>query len=134
MMISKRPYLLRAFYEWIVDNRLTPYILLDAEIPHVEAPMQYIKDGKITLNISMEAVLNLKITNRAIQFYACFNGRAEIVYAPIAAVLAIYARENGEGMVFTEETSNPGDTGNPPPSSPPPRVRPGTPPKLSIVK
>ena len=133
-MISNRSYLLRAFYDWIVDNHLTPYILLDAEIPHVEIPTQYVKEGKITLNISIDAVLHLKIDNKAIQFDASFNGQSMLVYAPIKAVLAIYARENGQGMVFTEEESNQGDTDGTPPSSPPPRVRPGTPPKLSIVK
>ncbi|MES2997962.1 MAG: ClpXP protease specificity-enhancing factor [Pseudomonadota bacterium] len=133
-MISNRSYLLRAFYDWIVDNHLTPYILLDAEIPHVEVPTQYVKEGKITLNISIDAVLHLKIDNKAIQFDASFNGQSMLVYAPIKAVLAIYARENGQGMVFTEEESNQGDTDGTPPSSSPPRVRPGKPPKLSIVK
>jgi stringent starvation protein B len=133
MMISNRSYLLRAFYDWIVDNHLTPYVLLDAEIPHVEVPQQYVKDGKITLNISTDAVLNLKIDSKAIRFDASFNSQSILVYAPIKAVLAVYARENGQGMVFTEEESDQGDTNGTPPS-PPPRVRPGTPPKLSIVK
>lgn len=131
-MISNRSYLLRAFYDWITDNKLTPYILLDAEIPHVEVPKQYVKDGKITLNISIDAILDLKIDNKAIQFEASFNGQSTLVYAPIKAVLAIYARENGQGMVFSEEESSQGDDGDGTPP-PPPRVRPGGP-KLSIVK
>lgn len=130
MKISNRSYLLRAFYDWIVDNHLTPYILIDAELPHVEVPKQYVQDGKITLNISPDAVLNLKKDNKAIQFEASFNGQSMLVYAPIKAVLAIYARENGQGMVFSEEEDNQGN-GTPPE---PPRVRPGTRPKLSIVK
>lgn len=131
-MISNRSYLLRAFYDWIVDNRLTPYILIDAELPHVEVPKQYVQDGKITLNISPDAVLNLKRDNKAIQFEASFNGQSMLVYAPIKAVLAIYARENGQGMVFSEEEDNQGDGDGTPPE--PPRVRPGARPKLSIVK
>jgi stringent starvation protein B len=134
MMISNRAYLLRAFYDWITDNKLTPYILLDAETPHVEVPKQYVKDGKITLNISLEAILDLKIDNKAIQFEASFNGQSTPVYAPIKAVLAIYARESGQGMVFSEEAnSQGGDSDGTPPTTPPPRVRPGGP-KLSIVK
>ncbi|MGC1854275.1 MAG: ClpXP protease specificity-enhancing factor [Candidatus Aquirickettsiella sp.] len=129
MMTSNRSYLLRAFYDWIIDNQLTPYILLDTELPHVEVPKQCIKDGKITLNISTDAILNLKIDTQAIQFEASFNGQSMLIYAPIQAVLAIYTRENGQGMVFTEEES--GDEGGNPT---PPRVRPGTKPKLSIVK
>lgn len=129
MMTSIRPYLLEAYYKWIIANHLTPYILLDAEQPHVEVPKQCIKDGKITLNISTDAILNLKIDNQAIQFEASFNGQSMLIYAPIQAVLAIYTRENGQGMVFTEEES--GDEGGNPT---PPRVRPGTKPKLSIVK
>ena len=130
MMTSNRSYLLRAFYDWIIDNHLTPYILIDTELPHVEVPKQCIKDGKITLNISVDAILNLKIDTQAIQFEARFNGQSMLIYAPIQAVLAIYAKENGQGMVFTEEESN--EEGGS--TVPPPRVRPGTKPKLSIVK
>mgnify|MGYP003492586896 FL=1 len=130
MMTSNRSYLLRAFYDWIIDNHLTPYILIDTELPHVEVPKQCIKDEKITLNISVDAILNLKIDTQAIQFEASFNGQSMLIYAPIQAVLAIYAKENGQGMVFTEEESN--EEGGS--TVPPPRVRPGTKPKLSIVK
>lgn len=130
MMTSNRSYLLRAFYDWIVDNHLTPYLVLDAELPHVEVPKQCIKNGKITLNISPNATLNLKINTQAIEFEASFNGQTMLIYAPIQAVLAIYSRENGQGMVFTEEEDKDGSGS----STPPPRVRPGTKPKLSIVK
>lgn len=130
MMTSNRSYLLRAFYDWIIDNKLTPYILLDSDLPHVEVPKQSTKDGKITLNISTDAILNLKIDTQAIQFEASFNGQSMLIYAPIQAVLAIYTRETGQGMVFTEEENGEEGGGNPPP----PRVRPGTKPKLSIVK
>ncbi|MES2142397.1 MAG: ClpXP protease specificity-enhancing factor [Pseudomonadota bacterium] len=132
-MISNRSYLFRAFYDWIVDNNLTPYILIDAELPHVEVPEQYVQNGKITLNISPNAVLNLKRDNKSIQFEASFNGQSMLIYAPIKAVLAIYARENGQGMVFSEEEDNQGDSGDGTPPEPP-RVRPGSRPKLSIVK
>lgn len=131
-MISNRSYLLRAFYDWITDSQLTPYILLDAEFPHVEVPTQYVKDGKITLNISPDAVLNLKIDTKAIQFEASFSGQSMLVYAPIKAVLAIYARENGQGMVFSEEEESQHGDGTPP--TPPPRVRDGKRPDLRIVK
>lgn len=130
-MISNRSYLLRALHDWIVDSKRTPYIVIDTNFPYVEVPTEYIKGGKITLNISPHASLNLKIDTQAIQFEASFNGKPMLVYAPIKAVLAIYARENGEGMVFPEE-DNQGDGGeNPPPL---PRRKPGTRPKLSIVK
>lgn len=131
-MISNRSYLLKAFYDWISDNELTPYLLIDAEFPHVEVPRKYVNEGKITLNISKEAILHLKIDQAAIQFDASFNGESTLVYAPIGAVLAIYARENGQGMVFAEEegAEDEGD-GTPPP---PPKVRSGAKPKLSIVK
>jgi stringent starvation protein B len=102
-MRSNRPYLLRALYEWIIDNQLTPYILINAEMPGVDVPRQYVEDGKIILNIAADAVQNLHISNQAVEFDASFSGKPINVYAPIKAVLAIYARENGRGMVFNEE-------------------------------
>ena len=133
MIISNRSYLLRAFYDWMTDNLWTPYLLLNAKTPHIEIPTQYIKNDKITLNISNNAVLNLKIDRTAVTFDASFEGKSQLIYAPIQAVLAIYARENGQGMFFSEETEQSSSDGAPP-FTPPPRVRPGKPPKLSIVK
>lgn len=102
-LTSTKPYLLRAFYDWIADNQCTPYIIIDAEFDGVEVPTQYVDDGRIVLNISPSAVRDLEMNNDAVEFDARFGGVAMTVYAPIAAVMAIYAHENGRGMVFTDE-------------------------------
>ncbi|HEX5276349.1 MAG TPA: ClpXP protease specificity-enhancing factor [Fluviicoccus sp.] len=99
-MTPSRPYLVRAIYEWLVDNQSTPYLLLDAMANGVRVPVQYVKDGKIVLNIAPHAVKDLFIRNDGISFSARFNGAPMIVEAPMPAVLAIYARENGQGMFF----------------------------------
>lgn len=127
-MTSTRPYLLRAFYEWIVDNLLTPYILVNAEMEGVDVPKKAIKDGKIIFNISPTAIQCLHITNQVVEFDASFSGVAQSIYIPIKAVEAIYAQENGRGMVFSLEEED--DAGEPPP---PPRTKSGKP-KLSVVK
>lgn len=111
-MTSTRPYLFRAFYDWIVDNNTTPYVVIDSEVPNVKVPQQYIEDGKIVLNISISATEDLKINNYGIEFNASFSGLVYHITAPMAAVLAIYAKENGRGMVFGEEDD---DGGFPPP-------------------
>jgi stringent starvation protein B len=102
-MTPSRPYLLRAFYQWIVDNNLTVYIVVDAELPGVDVPKQYIEDGKIVLNISPKAVQQLDLSNDAVSFSARFSGIPYHIYVPVRAVTAIYAKENGRGMVFKEE-------------------------------
>lgn len=107
-MTSSRPYLIRGLYEWLNDNSLTPYILVDAELPEVYVPREHINDGKIVLNIAPTAVHDLFITNVELEFHASFSGRSRHISMPIAAVLAIYAQENGAGMVFGEEPG--GDT------------------------
>jgi stringent starvation protein B len=99
-MNSSRPYLVRALYDWIVDNGCTPYVLIDAHVQGVEVPQQYVKDGQIVLNISPGAVANLLISNDDIRFRGRFGGIAVDVFAPVRAVLGIYARENGQGMAF----------------------------------
>lgn len=109
-MTPSRPYLLRALFEWILDNGMTPYILVDAEQEHVTVPRQFVDNGKIVFNVSPTAVRNLELGNQAVGFDARFSGQAMYVSIPIMAVLAIYARENGKGMVFTDEM----------PSAPPP--------------
>jgi stringent starvation protein B len=111
-MSSSRPYLVRAVYEWITDNSLTPYILVNAGNESAIVPVEHINNGKIVLNIAPSAVRNLDMSNDGFQFDARFGGKSMTVSAPIAAVLAIYAKENGRGMVFTEE----GDGGSPPPA------------------
>ena len=106
-MKSSRPYLLRALYDWIVDNGCTPHVLIDAHAPGVEVPQQYVKDGQIVLNVSPGAVANLLISNDTISFRGRFAGIAMDIIAPIAAVSGIYARENGQGMVFEPEAPTP---------------------------
>ncbi|KAF7788606.1 stringent starvation protein B [Pseudoalteromonas rubra] len=101
-MTSNRPYLLRAFYDWIVDNQCTPHIVVDAEFPAVEVPRQFVQQGQIVLNVSPSAAANFLMDNDALSFNARFSGQPMQVYVPIGAVLAIYARENGEGTIFSE--------------------------------
>ena len=104
-MTSHRPYMIRALHEWILDNNFTPYILVNAYTEGVEVPQDYVKDGQIVLNISPQAIKTLNISNTAIEFEGRFGGIPTKVYAPIYAIMSIYARENGQGMVF--ETDDP---------------------------
>ena len=106
-MTPSRPYLIRAIHEWIVDNGMTPYLLVDVTFPGVMVPEQSIQDGKIVLNISPQAVQGLVLGNESIEFNARFSGTPMSVAVPIHAALALYARENGRGMVFTEEEDEP---------------------------
>ena len=106
-MTSSRPYLIRAVHEWIVDNGLTPQIVVDAEFEGVQVPRQYISDGRIVLNISERAVRTLVIGNERIEFGARFGGVVFQVLVPVAAVQAVIARENGAGMSFPEESPDP---------------------------
>ena len=105
-MISNRPYLLRALNEWILDNGMTPYVMVDAEATGVQIPVDYVEDGKIVLNISPSAVRDLFINNESLSFSARFGGTPYQIYTPIVAVLAIYAKETGNGMVFPEENND----------------------------
>lgn len=102
-MTANRPYLLRAFYEWIVDNNCTPYLVVDATVSNVKVPVQFVQNGQIVLNTAPSAVGNLQLGNDAVTFNARFGGQPFALYIPINAVLAIYARENGAGTVFTLE-------------------------------
>lgn len=102
-MNSSRPYLARALYEWILDNGCTPYVVVNANRDDVQVPRAHIKDGQIVLNIAPTAVVGLKIDNDALEFSARFGGVAMQIYAPMSAVLGIYARENGQGMIFEPE-------------------------------
>ena len=102
-MTANRPYLLRAFYEWIVDNNCTPYLVVDATVSAVKVPMQFVQNGQIVLNTAPSAVGNLQLGNDAVTFNARFGGQPFALYIPVNAVLAIYARENGAGTVFTLE-------------------------------
>ncbi|MGP1573149.1 ClpXP protease specificity-enhancing factor [Aggregatibacter segnis] len=99
----KRPYLLRAYYDWLVDNDFTPYLVVDATYWGVKVPVEYVKDGQIVLNLSANATGNLQLTNDFIQFNARFRGVPQDIYIPMGAALAIYARENGDGVMFEPE-------------------------------
>ena len=113
VMTSNRPYLLRALYEWISDNGLTPYILVDATNPGVRVPPGAAKDGKVVLNIAARAVTQFEIGNERIHFLARFGGVSQSVDISMSAVLAIYAQENGQGMMFQAENAPP----EPPPAT-----------------
>jgi stringent starvation protein B len=134
-MTSTRPYLLRALHEWMVDNALTPQIVVDARAPDVQVPRQFVEDGRIVLNVAPSAVRHLTLGNERIEFMARFSGTPFQVAVPARCVLAIVARETGAGMTFAEEPSPPDD----PAPDPTPGQQPGpaatTPrPRLKVVK
>jgi stringent starvation protein B len=110
----KRPYLLRAMHQWMSDSGHTPHLIVDAERPMVEVPRAYVKEGKIVLNVSMNATQRLMLNNDWVEFDARFAGVIHHLRFPVNAVLGIYARETGEGMVFSEQDLGP----EPPPDSP----------------
>ncbi|MEY4767569.1 MAG: hypothetical protein RL637_208 [Pseudomonadota bacterium] len=119
-MTPLKPYLIRAVYEWIVDNDLTPYLLVDANHSQAIVPENFVEEGKIILNIRPAAVHGLALNNDLIEFKARFSGRSMQIVVPITAVLAIYAQENGRGMVFDSEDEH---EPSPPPSPPKPQLR-----------
>ena len=128
-MSSSRPYFLRALYEWILDNNGTPHILVDAHLPGVQVPQQHVdKNGQIILNISPSAVKDLFMDNTAVSFNARFSGVVNNLYIPCGAIQGIYARENGQGMMFEPETNpQPPEPGSPSAST-------GKRPGLRVVK
>jgi stringent starvation protein B len=112
-MTSSRPYLVRAIHEWLVDNSLTPQLLVDAQADGVSVPRDYVQDGKIVLNVSTTAIRDFLISNEWVNFSARFGGKPFTIEVPIRAVLAVYAAENGVGMAFQGE-----DEDNEPPQGP----------------
>ena len=119
-MSSHRPYLLRALYEWIVDNGMTPHVLVDARMPGVRVPAHAVKDGRIVLNIAERAVAKLELGNDALRFTARFAGVSQAVMVPLPAVIAVYARETGQGMALPEDVASSGPHDPPPaPETPP---------------
>ena len=132
-MSSSQPYLIRAIYDWIIDNGFTPYLLVNAENDYAMIPREYVEDGKIVLNINPSAISDLQLGNDYIMFNARFSGKAMEVSVPVISVLAIYARENGQGMMFDE---NPEDTPPTPPAddTPPEKSRKSQKPQLKVVK
>ncbi|MEX2131001.1 MAG: ClpXP protease specificity-enhancing factor [Pseudohongiellaceae bacterium] len=138
-MSVSRPYLVRALYEWILDNACTPYILVNAMADGVAVPQEHVKDGQIILNISPSAVNGLQLGNEAIYFDGRFAGIPTRVHVPILAVLGIYAKENGQGMFFEFESPQPAPPTPSPVVSVPgnktrSKTKPGKPPSLRVVK
>jgi stringent starvation protein B len=136
---SRRPYLLRAMHEWISDSDCTPHIVVDASMKGVDVPRQYVRDGKIVLNLSWNATGQLSMGSDEICFNGRFGGASMTVRIPVDAVLAVYARETGQGMIFAEDDSGPPP--QPPEPTQPPKDRPPEPPqkpagraKLKVVK
>jgi stringent starvation protein B len=132
-MTPTRPYLIRAFYDWIVDNGFTPYMLVDAGVAGVIVPTQFVQEGKIVLNLSPTAVRNLDLGNQEVRFGARFSGVAMEVRVPPAAVLGIYAHENGRGMLFPAE-EEPQAEPTPPDAEPEPPRPPRERPTLKVIK
>jgi len=136
--LSRRPYLLRAMLDWMVDCGYTPHLIVDAGSDAVQVPRQFVKEGKIVLNISASATQNFQIGAQAVEFNARFGGVGHRIHVPVDHVLGIYARETGQGMVFTDEAAVPGapgttgDSEEPEPTPPPPE-KPRRP-SLKVVK
>ncbi|QBB69818.1 ClpXP protease specificity-enhancing factor [Pseudolysobacter antarcticus] len=128
-MSSNRSYLLRAMYEWISDNGLTPYLLVDANAPAVRVPRGVVKDGRVVLNVAARAVTQLDLGREYVRFLARFGGVSQVVEVPMGALLAIYAQENGQGMMFPAED---GSAPPPIPETEPPPAKKG--PSLRVVK
>jgi len=136
---SRRPYLLRAMHEWICDSQCTPHVVVDAGVKGVEVPRQYVQDGKIVLNVSWTATSQLQLGNEELSFNGRFGGTSMHVRVPMAAILAIYARETGQGMIFADEDGATPPSGTPPPETPTPETPPrgegrGGRAKLKVVK
>jgi len=125
-MTSLKPYLIRSIYDWIIDNDLTPHLLVDAENNQAILPQQFIEDGKIVLNIRPQAIQRLTLGNEEIQFNARFSGRPMNIVVTITAVMTIYAKENSKGMIFDQEDEESDKT--------PPENKPPTRPTLRVVK
>jgi stringent starvation protein B len=133
-MTSNRPYLIRALYEWLVDNDLTPYLLVDANRDSVHVPTRYVEEGRIVLNVSPSAVRDLSLGNDLVAFEARFGGSAFAISLPPDAVLGVYARENGKGMLFPDEGGQEEPEPPQPPQPDPPTPPPGGRPSLKVVK
>ena len=126
---SRRPYLVRAMHEWMTDNGQTPHLVVDVSVAGTDVPRAFVRDGRITLNVGWQATQGLKLGNEWIEFAARFGGVPQQVRVPVAAVLGIYARETGQGMLFQDE----GDAPPTPPATSGPEDS-GSRPKLRVVK
>ncbi|MDR2871343.1 MAG: ClpXP protease specificity-enhancing factor [Xanthomonadaceae bacterium] len=137
LMTSYRPYLLRALIDWVNDNGMTPHILVDATRPGVQVPSSAIRDGSVVLNVAGRAVIGLQIDNQQVSFTARFGGVSQAVLVPVPAVVAVYSRETGQGMVLPEETATEPDPPSDDPQTPAPENRSdggGKRPHLRVVK
>lgn len=130
-MTPSKPYVIRAIYDWIVDNNCTPHLLVDAEEEGVEVPQDYVTDGQIVLNVSPSAVVNLQLGNDSVSFSGRFGGVPVDILVPVCGVIGIYARENGQGMIFDEEADLDFDP-EPPGTDPTPSL--SARPSLRLVK
>jgi stringent starvation protein B len=133
---SRRPYLIRAMHEWMTDNAQTPHLVVDADHDGVEVPRAHVREGRIILNVSWQATQGLRLGNDAVEFSARFAGVPWQVHVPVRAVVGIYSRESGQGMVFQEDSD-----GDAPPTSPAPPAPTSSPgsdesrkPRLRIIK
>lgn len=135
-MTSTRPYILRAIYDWIVDNGLTPHLMVETSDPRVRVPEAHIENGVIVLNVSPGAVRELELGNEFVTFHARFGGKPHSIVAPCESIQAIYARENGQGIFLGEADSEPTDSGDPRPTGKKDDENSGRPraPHLTIVK
>ena len=115
-MTSNRPYLLRACYDWIVDNDCTPYLVVNALADGVMVPQQHVSDGQIVLNVAPRAVTAFHMDLETVCFNTRFGGLPTDIFVPMAAIMGIYARENGQGMVFQTEAPEPTPPGDAPPA------------------
>jgi len=132
---AQRPYLLRAMHEWMTDNALTPHIVVDAGPGTVDVPAEDIRDNRIVLYVSYAATRGLVIGNDSVSFEARFNGVSRQLEIPISAVVGIYARESGQGMVFSDEEAAGHQPPNPPPDTKPPAGNPSEKrPNLKLIK
>lgn len=131
-MTSNRPYLVRAMYEWINDNGMTPHLVVDSAHPDLRVPRQAVRDGKVVLNIAPRAVAGFDVGDAWISFHARFSGASHEVFVPLAAVQAIYALESGQGMMLPEDNAGTQSVGHTPPpdDAPPPRKGP----RLRVIK
>ncbi len=126
-MTSQRPYLIRAIYQWLLDNEFTPHLLVNANFPNTEVPQDFVNKGSIILNINPSSIQHLQMENDFISFNARFNGVAHQIFIPPQAVLGIFAKENNQGMLFPEIET---DLDPEPPKTTPSKSRP----TLKIVK
>lgn len=131
-MTSNQPYLLKAMYDWLVDNGCTPHIVVNANYPGVSVPQQYVADGQITLNIAPRAVNEFAMSLETVAFNTRFGGVPTEIFIPVKSILGIYARENRQGMMFhAEDLQQDGESGDSPRDPQPPK---GGKPSLKVIK